>query len=508
MKKFKIIIIVFALAGLITSGVLYIFVNRSVSNQLKSTFINESESQFNVLKESVDNNSIVVESLERFFASSEYISRTEFSLFTRKLLDYLHGVVSLEYSPKVTDENKNLLIEQTQIDEISDFQIFEFSNNKRIISPIRDFYYPIYYIEPYESNEHLLGLNIYSEYQLKDSIDTALQTNSLVITEPLKLMGEIDHSLSYAMIQQISGTNDLILGIVRFESLFNRTLASFDNQSIDIFAFDTTHKNNIQFMHHYLNNIYPIENYSIDFATLDVKESLYLSKNIYFGNRKWTLIFIPTENFFQVNDNDYDRIILIFSLLIVLLTTVYFYMILRHNRKLELEVLEKTIELEELAIKDPLTGLFNRRKLFEEITSFINRYDRMQEIFSIIMIDLDLFKEINDQYGHDVGDYILKSFSDFMTEAIRENDLLVRYGGEEFVILFENVGRETAKEILDRILDELNIKIHEFKGHTIQISFSAGISDVTESKDSYTLIKLADQRMYDAKESGRNQVLI
>jgi len=144
----------------------------------------------------------------------------------------------------------------------------------------------------------------------------------------------------------------------------------------------------------------------------------------------------------------------------------------------------------------------------QDIPRFINRYDRRNEIFSLSMIDIDFFKRINDEYGHDVGDFVLISFSIFLQEHIRDNDLLVRYGGEEFIVLFEAADKKKAKEILERALADLNTKIFVSRGYDIKITFSAGISDVAESTDIYKLIKLSDRRMYFAKEHGRNQIII
>ena len=195
-------------------------------------------------------------------------------------------------------------------------------------------------------------------------------------------------------------------------------------------------------------------------------------------------------------------------LLITSVSSAFLYTVLNRNLKLERQVSLKTQELENLAIRDSLTGLFNRRRFFEIIHTYVNRYQRMKEPFTIAMIDLDHFKEINDTYGHDVGDFVLKSFSKFMTERIRSNDILIRYGGEEFIVIFENATMSLAKEVLDRILAELNDTLHVQRGHSISITFSAGIADCTETEDVYTLIKYSDIKMYSAKESGRNCIVL
>jgi diguanylate cyclase (GGDEF)-like protein len=160
-------------------------------------------------------------------------------------------------------------------------------------------------------------------------------------------------------------------------------------------------------------------------------------------------------------------------------------------------------ELEMLAVTDPLTTLINRRKFNELLTYEIERNQRYQADLSLIMCDIDHFKLINDNFGHDVGDNALKIFSEEIKKNIREVDIFARWGGEEFMILMPNAKIKDANskaEKLRKVIESINIKMVD--------SFTASFGVTNFSKDDTidTFIKRADEALYQAKEKGRNTV--
>lgn len=150
---------------------------------------------------------------------------------------------------------------------------------------------------------------------------------------------------------------------------------------------------------------------------------------------------------------------------------------------------------------DPLTGLTNRRTLDEVIQKFIH-----QNIsFSIIMVDLDRFKRVNDTYGHAVGDEVLKFLAEQMKNVTRKTDICCRYGGEEFTIVLPNTTKQQALIVAEK-LRELMETTDSPCGRPVTLS--GGISSYPEAKDAKELIELADAALYQAKNSGRNQVIM
>lgn len=165
----------------------------------------------------------------------------------------------------------------------------------------------------------------------------------------------------------------------------------------------------------------------------------------------------------------------------------------------------------EIAIRDPLTEVYNRRHLFERLSSMISEHTRTKKDFSVAILDIDFFKKINDTFGHQAGDYILKEFTKTITHNLRPYDVLGRYGGEEFMIILDWVSKETALIIVERILTDVRQKKYVYGDATICFTFSAGISDCKDAEEDFTVEKLvekADSRLYSAKHSGRNTIII
>jgi diguanylate cyclase (GGDEF)-like protein/PAS domain S-box-containing protein len=162
-------------------------------------------------------------------------------------------------------------------------------------------------------------------------------------------------------------------------------------------------------------------------------------------------------------------------------------------------------QLREQAIRDALTNLFNRRYLEETLERELARATRESYPLCVIMMDLDYFKDINDTYGHEAGDVVLKTLAETVTRQSRHGDFVCRYGGEEFVLVMPNIGIEKAKEraeTLHQIIDVLNIPY----GTT---TISMGIAWYpTHGKTKEELMRAADLAMYYAKNTGRNRVVI
>lgn len=162
-------------------------------------------------------------------------------------------------------------------------------------------------------------------------------------------------------------------------------------------------------------------------------------------------------------------------------------------------------ELKALANNDPLTNVFNRHGLQQYIQGAFERNRRSQEPFSILLIDYDHFKQINDNYGHDVGDIVLLTGADIIKGSIREQDKLARWGGEEFLILLPDTTLEGALAIGHKLKDAINAKpIGQPIG--VKVSVTGGVAQVNQQDSFETLFKRADDALYQGKQQGRNQI--
>jgi diguanylate cyclase (GGDEF)-like protein len=180
---------------------------------------------------------------------------------------------------------------------------------------------------------------------------------------------------------------------------------------------------------------------------------------------------------------------------------------------LEQIVDERTAELKEanetisrLAATDELTELFNRRYFNERLAAGISAARRHDYPLSMIMIDLDHFKVVNDTFGHNEGDKVLRAFADLLREMIRVEDVAARWGGEEFIIILPHTSSDAAAALAERI----RIAFEQQSGCVTQISLSAsfGVVHLHDTDDAEALIRRADDALYQAKHEGRNMVIV
>ncbi|MEI2354698.1 diguanylate cyclase [Mesobacillus zeae] len=158
-------------------------------------------------------------------------------------------------------------------------------------------------------------------------------------------------------------------------------------------------------------------------------------------------------------------------------------------------------------LKDELTKVYNRRFFDETLERQIKERKRTGNPFALAMLDIDHFKHVNDTYGHAAGDRVLAEFSGFLKKSVRSTDMVFRYGGEEFAILFPRTSGSVAASILTRLLEEYSSKQFQENGETFKITFSAGVYMADGvSDDSQGILNSADQALYTAKKNGRARV--
>ena len=166
-------------------------------------------------------------------------------------------------------------------------------------------------------------------------------------------------------------------------------------------------------------------------------------------------------------------------------------------------------EKEFMSVLDGLTGLYNRRQFEIGLEQEFNRTKRHPANFSLAILDIDFFKKVNDTYGHQYGDYVLKTVSSLMKQAFRKTDLLYRYGGEELVIIMPETNVENAIIPTQRLRKMIEDYDFNYNGVHTKVTASIGLSmNYSNFENATELLKSADESLYRAKEEGRNRVII
>ena len=173
---------------------------------------------------------------------------------------------------------------------------------------------------------------------------------------------------------------------------------------------------------------------------------------------------------------------------------------LRHARELG--------AMRTLAERDALTGLHNRRAFDHHFNAEAARFERYRRPFALILMDIDFFKKVNDQYGHDGGDEVLRKVGEIVSTSLRDVDIAARYGGEEFALLLPETDKSDAIEIAERIRKRIEATPVDFRGTPISVTSSAGVAAMPERNvEVANLVRVADQLLYEAKRQGRNRVV-
>ncbi len=167
-------------------------------------------------------------------------------------------------------------------------------------------------------------------------------------------------------------------------------------------------------------------------------------------------------------------------------------------------------KLQELSIRDGLTNLYNHAYFQERLSEEFNRCQRYKGTLSFIMIDIDNFKQINDNFGHQIGDEVLVKVSNLLMESIRGIDIAARYGGEEFVLILPQIDAEGARQLAERLRQGVETSIRNVSNRTIKITISQGIAAIPNPriKTKKDLIRVADGALYEVKRNGKNGVLV
>jgi len=289
-----------------------------------------------------------------------------------------------------------------------------------------------------------------------------------------------------------------IVGVFRIGDIFRTAFKWSPTAGINAKLIDITNNGNELLYEKNINSI----------VDQDFLNKLSYTKKLKpFNGRNWKVIATPTLEYIESRHSHLPYLLGFSSMLLVLLIAYYTYHISIRNKALN----EAQSSLEELIETDALTTISNRRCFDKQILIEWNRATREKSMLSLLMIDIDDFKLFNDIYGHVRGDICLKEVAIAMKKVInRSSDLIARYGGEEFVVILPSTEHASSiAELCRKAVEGLRIP-HKGSPTSEYITISVGVTS-TQPKikgEVIDLIAMADKAMYEAKESGRNKVIV
>ena len=426
--------------------------------------------------------------------------------YARNLLARYPFLYMLEVAERVAHEDRLLLEQRIALLTYPGFHIRQFDYAKTqqwIASPTAEFYYPIIFQAPlYLDERNMLGLDLNSSDFLVQAMELSYQQGMAMATKPFVLA---EGKLGYVIHRTVSSkdltppkpftANRYVMLALRSQQLFSDRQKIPDYLSLslkDRRFLDEPSQGTVFEVMPSPEKASAVEKILLPQLVFEKTLEDKIASQPYVLNVSWQLGW---TNFSLVWIGFILFLILFFYRLSVNNARAYF------NEKLKL--MDEEGSLYYMANFDALTGLANRHRLNEFLESEILRAKRNKTHFSLIFIDIDDFKPINDQYGHTVGDCVLVQISNKLSSHLREDELLARFGGDEFILVSnQSLSKDNEEHLIDRLLHEFDSPIKIGK-NAIQVSLSVGVATYPEDgKNLQALISVADERMYENKGSG------
>ncbi len=210
----------------------------------------------------------------------------------------------------------------------------------------------------------------------------------------------------------------------------------------------------------------------------------------------------------QVSNQIKIRNSFIIGFLIILNITLIVFARYRIKTGDQIKLEKANKQLDELSRIDPLTSISNRRDILEKIEYETLRFERNKKVFSLVMGDIDNFKAVNDNYGHECGDYVLKALVATIISSLRKQDIVARWGGEEFILLLPETNIEGGRIAAEKVRSNISQNKFFYNKKRIPITITFGVTEYSNGKDVNNCIKEADSALYKGKSKGRNRVEI
>lgn len=349
----------------------------------------------------------------------------------------------------------------------------------------------IRYCYPLEGNESIIGHDLLLDETRNDGAGKTIARKQLTVVGPVKLK----QNNKWGIIAR----QPIFRELYGIEQFWGFSIAIMLIEDVLPDNLDSLEKDGLYFL---LKGDNPdSEDYPVFYKSEGYNPEDQLFVDITVPNGSWQLGL----NHEKIENNFY---LVLRILLAILGLFICFYIVSNqvHSFHITKEILSLNSQLHEQSIRDKLTGVGNRRYGEKMLIQLMSESHRYEDTFSIALMDIDHFKYINDKYGHVNGDEYLKHFTALLSGIIRESDFLIRFGGDEFLLLFPRTDLSRVKTVFSNIYEAFQQNPCQLQEDSIIISFSTGVVEYKKDETMESLYERADIQLYKSKEAGRNTV--
>jgi len=491
--------------GLILAAMIFKIVYDHQVDLWKRDFVHQAQKTIIKLTAEMKINERILLDILSFYDASPNVTRKAFKSYVSPILKRNNFIQALEWAPRVSIDDRQKVEKRAHSEGFVNFQFTERLKPGTLVQAgPRPEYYPIYFIEPFVGNELALGFDLASEPKRSTTIEESRKSGELLASGKVSLVqGKSDGDGLLVFAPYYGGIahrdrklKGFVVGVYRLEDMVNNAISPYVEKGIDLTIFDgkeISHQNKI---------------FGISKADADL---IRYKKEIMVFGKPWTVLF-RGDGSFQDGIKWHPPIASAGGLLLLflLISIVFEINDFRTRDKL---LSENNKQLEQLSNLDSLTGVANRRYFDESLGRELNRSCRDKTPLSLILLDVDHFKEFNDTHGHLVGDECLKQIAHILQNAIvRSHDLVARYGGEEFAVILPSTDLKGGLIIAERLRELVeNLNLVNFKKPIIQpVTISLGLVSTPHGQKGMSpkfLIGHADKALYEAKKQGKNRVV-
>jgi len=462
-----------------------------------------------LLERNVNRHQEVLEGLGSFFESSEEVSADEFATYTASALARYPSLQALSWNPIIPlDEVADFEAYQRSQQGLDGYTITERDSEGNLIPALeRDEYVAVAYIEPRSENEAALGFDINSNAVRRFAIDRARELGLPSATAPIDLVQDSDQQKGMLALAPVydtgamnadvpsgaDGLRGFVVGAYRLGDLLTGTFSGPAWNAFDIALIDTTVTD---------SQIPVAMRTAITPEAIDLTsaEPVAFSEEFEVYGRTWLLEVTPTSG--SVTRLNLTQPLVIDVVGLIILTLLQAFVLLVTG--MERQAARHARHFNQQANTDPLTGLSNRRAFLRHLEAVKNRADTEGTASALLFMDLDRFKAVNDEGGHEAGDEMLCTVAAVLTEGVRSRDTVTRVGGDEFAIILNDCQPALALRIAETLAREVDsLRMHR-DGRDFSVGASIGVATITpHRRDGIDdIIRGADEACYRAKRSG------